>query len=41
MFEYFNITNFIISIPIIFFSSIGLIMIKEYYLQINKSQKKI
>ena len=39
MFEYFNLKVFLIGIPIWFFSHIGMTMIKEYYLQINKKLK--
>ena len=39
MFEYLNINNLILGIPLTFFTYIGISMIKEYYLQIKKSKK--
>ena len=40
MFDYFNLKNLILGIPISFFTLIGITMFKEYYLHINKNLKK-
>ena len=40
MFEYLNINNLILGIPLTFLTYIGISMIKEYYLQIKKNLKK-
>ena len=39
MFEYLNIYNLILGIPLTFLTYISISMIKEYYLQIKKSKK--
>ena len=41
MFDYFNFKNLILGIPLTFFTYIGISMIKEYYLHINKSKKNL
>ena len=41
MFEYFNVKNLILGIPLTFFTYVGISMFKEYYLHIKKNNKKI
>ena len=40
MFEYFNVKNLILGIPLTFFTYIGISMIKEYYLHKKNLNKK-
>ena len=41
MFEYFNVKNLILGIPLTFFTYVGIYIFKKYYLYIKKNNNKI